>query len=173
MGTALTPATASHTFKLGKYKCTVSDSQYNKLKKAKKNGEIYGVDVKGDGKIKVKVPNYKTKKVKKWKYKNVVTRKTVYNSDFSDCTYHDYDYKYQQMINKGWKYYGYKITKSSNGRVVKTVDKFKKKTTVKKKVRSGYKYVGKSYYMTISSDGDCSVYLKYNDKELKTGHVNI
>jgi hypothetical protein len=53
MGTALTPATASHTFKLGKYKCTVSDSQYNKLKKAKKNGEIYGVDVKGDGKIKV------------------------------------------------------------------------------------------------------------------------
>ena len=161
VGMVMGAASASHTFKKGKYKVTVSDKTYKQIKKGDK------VVVKKVGTKKVKVQKYKTKKVTKykWKYKNVVTFKTVYNSDFSDCTYHDYNYKHNQYVKNGWTYYGYKITKSANGRTVKTIDKFKKKVKVTetKKVKNGYKTVKKPLYMQIYSGwtGD-----------LETGHSN-
>ena len=132
----------SHTFKVGKYKITITDSQYNKIKKATQ-GSYYGVTKKMGKYHTYKVPKYKTKTVTvyKWKYINVVVSKRVYSSDFMEQNYYDYNSRYFKYVNKGWKYCGYKITKSSNNRVVKVIDKFKKKVKVKvkKKIKAGYK----------------------------------
>ena len=143
LGMVIGVASASHTYKVGKYKITVTDKQYQKLKKAQ-NGSSYWITKKTGKYHKYKAPKYKTVKVKKkkWKYKKVLVDQTVYSKDWSDATYHDYDYRHYKYVKHGWKYYGYKITKSSNGHKINTYDKFKKKVlvTVKKKVRvNGYK----------------------------------
>ena len=131
----------SHTFKVGKYKITITDNQYNKIKKAT-HGSYYGVTKKTGKYHTYKVPKYKTKTVTtyKWKYINVVVSKRVYSSDFMEENYYDYNSRYFKYVNKGWKYCGYKITKSNNNRVIKVIDKFKKKVKVKvkKKIKVGY-----------------------------------
>lgn len=58
-------ASASHTFHKGKYKVTVSDKTYNKIKKGKK----------------ILIKKVGTKKVKKWKTKKMKTFETWLDSD--------------------------------------------------------------------------------------------
>jgi hypothetical protein len=123
-GMLMGAASASHTFKKGKYKVTVSDKTYKKIKKGKKY-----IDKKVG-----------SKKVKKWKYKKVLQSKDVWSSDWSDYTCKDYNI--DKYWKNGWTYYGSKTIKSSDGRVYKNYAKFKKKVTVKKPV---YMHVGAVY----------------------------
>ena len=150
------PASASHTIKAGKYKATISDKQYKKLKKAYKNDDIYEVSVKTKNKYTVKKPIYKTKKVKKWVYKKVLQTKTTYSADWSDYTIKDYNI--DKYWDNGWTYYGQKDTESNGGHVYKSYAKFKKKVTVKKKVVTGYKKVKKPYRMDIEGYGGVWIY---------------
>jgi hypothetical protein len=140
-------ASASHTFKKGKYKVTVSDKTYNDLKKGKTTV------VKKVGTKIIKKPKYKTKKVTKtkWTYKRVLMSKDVWSSDWSDYTSYDYHYRYDYFTNHGWKWYGTKSVDSNNGHVYKCYYKFKKKVKVteKKKVKTGYKTIKKPVYMQI------------------------
>ena len=158
VGMAMSTAAASHTIKCGKYKATISDYKYNKLKKAYHYSDgfkIEGYDVKTKSYKKVKVPVYKKKKVTKtkWKYKTVLQSKTVYSSDYSDMT--NYDYDVDKYFKNGWSFYGSKSVESDDGHVYKYYAKFKKKVkyTTTKKVKTGkYKTVKRPVYMYIAAD---------------------
>ena len=137
LGMILTPVTASHTFKKGKYKVKISDKTYNSLKK---NGGFVQLPT---GKYKtVKVPKYKTI----WKYKNVLTGEDWWNGD--DYTTEEYSDNYYWGHN--WKYYGSfsKEYKDNTGDLyhVKYYTKFKKKV----KVEVGTKKVKRPVWMTIN-----------------------
>lgn len=170
VGMTMSSVSASHTFKIGKYKGKLSDKKYKQLKNANKNGKYKRFVVK-TGKYKIhKIPKYKKKKVTKykWKYKTVLQTKSVYNSDFSECT--DYDYDVDKYFNNGWTYYGYKSVEENDGHVYKFYAKFKKKVkyTTTKKVKVGTKKVKAPVYMEILSGEDAkgwievSIYDKYN-----------
>lgn len=172
IGMTMSSVSASHTFKVGKYKGTVSDKQYKKLKTSKKKHKDYEVTVKTGKYYTYKKPIYKKKKVTKykWEYKTVLQTKTVYNSDFSEST--DYDYDVDKYFDKGWTYYGYKSVEENDGHVYKFYAKFKKKVkyTTTKKVKTGYKKIKVPIYMTIAtyrggSDiwrSEINVHCKYN-----------
>lgn len=170
IGMTMSSVSASHTFKLGKYKGKLSDKKYKQLKNANKKGKYKRFVVK-TGKYKThKIPKYKKKKVTKykWKYKTVLETKSVYNSDFSECT--DYDYDVDKYFDNGWTYYGYKTVEENDGHIYKFYAKFKKKVkyTTTKKVKVGIKKVKAPVYMEILSceDGkgwiELSVYDKYD-----------
>ena len=147
-GMLMGTASAEHTFTVGKYKAKVSDKQYNKLKKYKKKGKEYSFKAKTTNKYTVKKSyKYKTVYKKKWVYKKVLVGKTVYSYDFMDSDYYDYNYRHSDYVAKGWKYCGYKIVKSNGGKVIKTYDKFKKKKSVKTKVKVATSKKKKSYVM--------------------------
>ena len=67
VGMVMGCASASHTFHKGKYKVTVSDKTYNKIKKGKK----------------ILIKKVGTKKVKKWKTKKMKTFETWLDSAHS------------------------------------------------------------------------------------------
>lgn len=154
VGMTMGSVAASHTFKAGKYKGTISDKKYNSLKKKAKQGKavIYSFKTK-QYKI-YKEPKYKTKKVttKKWKYKKVVSGDERWSRDWSDYTTKDYN-TYDKYSKKGWTWYGSYYKTYDNGHHVKHYDKFKKKVkvTTKKKVKVGYKKVKKPVYICIGS----------------------
>ena len=152
----LAPATASHTFKLGKYKATASDKQYKKLKTAKKKGQTYSIDIKCDS-------NKKTKTVKKWKYKKVLYYQYWHWGQETEWKHHD---TYKKYIKKGWKIYGTKTYTDSNDGLYysATYYKMKKKCTVK--------VCSPKCLMYVDSDGEAFVY-DSNDRTLKEGHVKI
>jgi len=148
VGMVLSPANASHTFKMGKYSATISDKQYNTLKDKAKKGKSVSLNVKtGDYKT-YKKPKYKTVKKKKWTYKTVLRSKLVFSKDWK--TSKSYDYNIKKYWNN-WKWYGSKNTQSKDGHTIKYYEKFKKKVTKKVKVKDGYKKVKKPVYMTISN----------------------
>ena len=167
IGMTLAPASASHTFKVGKYKATVSDKQYKKLKKAKKNGDYYDIKVKTKNTYKVKKYKYKTVTKKKWKYKKVLEWKDVWSSDWSDYTTYNYDVSY--YWDHGWTWYGSTTTDEDGGHIQKYYSKFKKKVNTKVKVKtSKYIMVKKHYTMYIDSDGDAWVYKGNNVAKIGT-----
>ena len=167
VGMTLAPASASHTFKVGKYKATVSDKQYNKLKKAKKNNKYYSVEVKTKNTYKVKKYKYKTVTKKKWKYKKVLEYKDVWNSDWSDFTTYTYDVN--KYWDNGWTWYGSTTTDEDNGHVHKYFSKFKKKVPVKVKVKTKkYTTIKKHYKMYIDTDGEAWVYKGNNVAKIST-----
>jgi len=177
IGMCLSPVTASHTFKVGKYKATVSDKQYKKLKKVSKNeDDYYSVSVKTKNTYKVKKYKYKTVTKKKWKYKTVLDNKFVYYSasDGGGCDYYDY-HTMSKYTKKGWTWYGsyYKDYNYDDGSsVTKYFYKFKKKVPVKVKVKTKkYSTVKKHYRMEIESNGDAWIYKGYN--VVKVGAVNL
>lgn len=176
VGMTFAPASASHTFKVGKYKATVSDKQYNKLKKAKKNNGYYSVEVKTKNTYKIKKYKYKTVTKKKWKYKTVLDNEFVYysTSDGGGSDYYDY-HTMSKYTKKGWTWYGsyYKTYDYDDGSsATKYFYKFKKKVPVKVKVKTNkYTKVKKPYTMEISSDGDAWIYKGYN--MVKIGTVKI
>lgn len=143
-------AAASHTFKAGKYKGTISDSKYNSLKKKAKKGKAVEYTFKTDQYKTYKEPKYKTVKKKVWKYKTVVSSEDWWSSDWSDYTTDDYN-TYTKYTNKGWTWYGSYYKTFNNGHHTKYYDKFKKKVTKKVKVKNGYKKVKKPVYMTVGN----------------------
>lgn len=171
IGMCLSPVTASHTFQVGKYKATVSDKQYKKLKKASKNeDDYYSVSVKTKNTYKFKKYKYKTITKKKWKYKKVLEYKDVWSSDWSDYT--TYEYNVNKYWKNGWTWYGSTTTDEDNGHVHKYFSKFKKKVPVKVKVKTKkYSTVKKHYRMEIESNGDAWIYKGYN--VVKVGAVNL
>ena len=167
IGMTLAPASASHTFKVGKYKATVSDKQYKKLKKAKKNGDYYDIEVKTKNTYKVKKYKYKTVTKKKWKYKKVLIYKDIWNSDWSDSVTYTYDDS--KYINNGWTWYGSSYSEEDDGHIHKSYAKYKKKVNTKVKVKtSKYTTVKKHYTMYIDSDGDAWVYKGNNVAKIGT-----
>lgn len=156
-------ATASHTIKAGKYKGTISDKQYNQLKKAKKQDTFKSVTVKTKQYKTLKIPKYKTVKKKVWVYKTVLRSKLIFSDDWSDSTSHDYNIK---KYWDNWKWYGSKNTQSKDGHTLKYYEKFKKKVTKKVKVKNGYKKVKVPIYMNVRYDlGTYTVdfYSEYKD----------
>jgi MoaA/NifB/PqqE/SkfB family radical SAM enzyme len=86
-------ASASHTFKKGKYKCKVSNKEYKKIKK--------GIEV---------TKKVGTKKATKWKTKKMKTYETwtdsdgyVYKSKYWN-PYKKFGYK-AKYVKSVWKYY--------------------------------------------------------------------
>lgn len=171
-GMIMGPAAASHTFKVGKYKATVSDNQYKKLKTAKKTGGFEQVTVKTNKYKTVKKPKYKTVSKKKWVYKNVVETEEWWSSDWSDYTVHEYN-AYGKYTKKGWTWYGSLSKKYNGGHHTKFFYKFKKKCTVKSKVMTGFKKVKVPVKMTVYSDGDVDIWYGNSDNVVDTGHVRI
>ena len=94
VGMVMGSASASHTFKKGKYKVKVSDKTYNKIKKGKK----------------VLVKKVGTKKVTKWKTKKMKTYESWINSDgvlyksksWNPYKKFGYNAKYVKSV---WRYY--------------------------------------------------------------------
>lgn len=179
VGMIMGSASASHTFKIGKYKGKISDKKYKQLKTANKKGKYKRIVVK-TGKYKThKIAKYKKKKVTKykWKYKKVLSFKSVTSSDWTDTTYYDYDL--DKYFDAGWDIYGWTDTESDDGRIFKSYAKLKKKVkyTTTKKVKIGTKKVKAPVYMEIiSGEGssgwvDVCVYDKYDScisiKEIK------
>ena len=150
-GMIIGAASASHTFKVGKYKATVSDKKYNKMKTDAKKGKYVCTYLK-TGKYKTyKEPKYKTVKKKVWKHKTVCYSKLVFSDDWSDSNSYDYDIsKYW----KSWKWCGSKTKTSKDGHTIKYYEKFKKKVTKKVKVKNGYKKVKKPIYITVSNSDE-------------------
>ena len=73
IGMTLGATSASHTFKIGKYKGTISDKQYNKLQTAKKKGKEKLVYGKSKQYKTYKIPKF-DKNGKKIGYKKVKSR---------------------------------------------------------------------------------------------------
>ena len=93
IGMVMGAASASHTFKKGKYKCTVSDKEYKKIKKG------YEVTKKVGTK---KVTKWTTKKMKtyeSWVDKNGVLYKSKSWNPYAKW---GYNIKYVKSV---WKYY--------------------------------------------------------------------
>jgi hypothetical protein len=168
-GMLMGAASAGHTIKCGKYKATISDKQYKKLKKANKNGDWLELKVKTNKKYTVKKPKYKTKKVKKWVYKKVLQTKTTYSADWSDYTIKDYNI--DKYWDNGWTYYGQKDSESNGGHVYKSYAKFKKKVTVKKKVKTGYTKSKKKLTMYLYDDGEVTVF--NGDTLMKRSYIKL
>lgn len=168
-GMVMGPATASHTIKCGKYKATISDKKWKSLKKSK---GIIGYTVKTKNTYTVKKPKYKTKKVKEWKRIKVLDSKWVTHKN-GDSSYHDYR-TMKKYVKKGWTWTGSSdknIDYYDGSSVSYHYLKFKKKVTVNKKVKSGYKKVKKRYNMDISNEGD--VWVSKGFKVVKEGHIKI
>lgn len=145
------PTKKYYTFKYGKLTGKISYKQYIKLLNAYNKGKYKEVAVK-TGKYKTyKVPKYKTVKTKKWKYIKVLDNEFEFYPGGS--TYHDY-HTYSKYTKKGWTWYGtsYKTIDYGDGYSVdKYFYKFKKKVTVNKKVKNGYKKVKYPIRMVVSS----------------------
>jgi len=181
-GMVMGTASASHTIKAGKYKITISDKEYKKIKKTNKKNGWYYVE-KNTGKYKkVKVPTYKTKKVtkKKWVYKNVVLLKTI-SYDSGNIVEYDNTNLHEKYIKKGWKSLGKtnttKTTKNKDGKVLKVIEKFKKKVkySEKKKVKAGYKTKKIPIIMSVGANyrwgiGECK-YVFYEYPEYKFNYI--
>ena len=178
VGMVIGTVSASHTFKSGKYKITLTDKQYKKLKKAT-NGDYYGV-TKKTGKYKTyKVPKYKTKKVTKykWKYKKVLT--SEYWSWNGGSEWKDYN-TWEKYTKKGWTWYGTedKENNYNDGSYYSAhYYKLKKKVKVteKKKVKVGYTTKKTPIKIEIGADMMQGAYISvfaewYNDNgyHLKT-----
>lgn len=90
----LSPATASHTFKKGKYKVTVSDKTYKKIKNGQKT-----LKKKVDSKKKTRWVTKKVKSYETWIDSNgLIYKSKVWN------TYQKYGYK-GKFIKSVWKSY--------------------------------------------------------------------
>ena len=180
LGMILTPVTASHTIKVGKYKVKISDNKYAQLKKvyhgkAAVNFQSYHIKTKYHKKI--KVPIYKNKKINKykWKYTTILRSKAVYYNKNSNYT--NYDYENTANKYKDWDMYGsYDINNDYNwGWISKHYWKLKKKVkygTTTKKVKSGrYKTIKKPIYVAIIADSSAyamaTVYYTGTDNEDK------
>ena len=93
VGMIMGAASAGHTFKKGKYKCTVSNKEYNKIKKGWEVTKKVG-----------------TKKVTKWKTKKMKTYESWCDSDgliykskyWNPYKKFGYNAKYVKSV---WKYY--------------------------------------------------------------------
>ena len=144
MGSASASHTFKYTFKNGKYKktytATVSDKQYNKLKKGN------SLDVKCKQKYTYKKPILKKKKVKKYKW--------VYKYKLSSEHWYGESEYYYPKAPKGYKWCGTKI-KDISSYHWKSYNKYKKKVAywTTKKVKTGkYKKAKTNAYMSIYCD---------------------
>ena len=157
LGICINGVTASHTFKVGKYKAKVTDKQYNYLKKTEKQNKNGYVIAKTGKYYNYKKAVYKRKKVTttKWKYKNVLDSEDIDKIENDDYTVKNYN-GYTKYSNKGWTWYGSftKTYKYNWGKRTKHYDKFKKKVKVTKikKVKVGYKKAKDPIYITISGN---------------------
>ena len=93
VGMVMGAASASHTFKKGKYKCTVSNKEYNKIKK--------GIEV---------TKKVGTKKVTKWKTKKMKTYESWVDSNgvlYKSKSWNPYKkFGYNaRYVKSVWRYY--------------------------------------------------------------------
>ncbi len=135
-GMLLAPASASHTFKKGKYKVTISNKEYNIIKKDKHITHT----IKWTGKYK-KVTTWKTKKMKTYE-SWIDSNGNLYKSKYWD-PYKKFGYK-AKYVKSVWKYY-------DDGDIC--WDYFKVPKTVKKKVYMTVSYYGGKWYKTVWTKG--------------------
>ena len=151
VGMVMGAASASHTFKIGKYKAKVSDKKYKKMKSNAKKEKTVSVTLK-TGKYKTyKEPKYKTVKKKVWKYKKVL--RSEYWSWDSGSEWQDYN-TWKKYTKKGWTWYGTSDKSKSydDGSYYSAhYYKLKKKVTKKVKVKNGYKKVKKPIYISVGN----------------------
>ncbi|WP_406533969.1 hypothetical protein [Methanobrevibacter sp.] len=146
VGMVMGTASASHTFKAGKYKGTISDKQYKSLQTAKKKGKAKYITVKTKQYKTKKVAKYKTVKTKKWLYKDI---EDGYYTD--DGAFHSVkSAAYKKYQKEGWTEFS-SYSKTVDGKE-KSFTKFGKKITTTKKVKNGYKKVKKPIYMTVATE---------------------
>ena len=174
VGMVLSPASASHTFKIGKYKATVSDKKYKKMKSDAKKGKKVLVTLK-TGKYKTyKKPKYKTVKKKKWKYKKVL-RSEFWSWD-GGSEWQDYD-TWEKYTKKGWTWYGTedKDKEYDDGSYYSAhYYKLKKKVITKVKVKDGYKKVKKPIYIAVGNQDEMGkVYKKLFVCDLYTDYGRL
>lgn len=146
------------TLKYGKYTAKIHYAKYIKLKK------VYNMDenvdeflyyfVKSDKYKTIKVPIYKTVKVKKtkWVYKDFLYSEDYWSSDYSH--YSTYSYSDSSYWKNGWTYCGSYYNFYNDGHYVKYYETFKKKKTYwdTKKVKTGkYKKVKRRVYLSVEA----------------------
>lgn len=124
-------ATASHTFKKGKYSVKLSDKEYNSIKKSKYNNYVQ----KWTGKYK-KVKTWKTVKVKT--YESWINSKGILYKSKSWNPYKKVGYN-AKYVKSVWRYY-------SDGDIC--WDYFKVPKTVNKKVYMTVKYLNNGHWRT-------------------------
>lgn len=147
------------TLKYGKYTAKIHYAKYIKLKK------VYNMDenvdeflyyfVKSDKYKTIKVPIYKTVKVKKtkWVYKDFLYSEDYWSSDYSH--YSTYSYSDSSYWKNGWTYCGSYYNTYNDGHYVKYYETFKKKKTYwdTKKVKTGkYKKVKRRVYLSVEAN---------------------
>lgn len=147
------------TLKYGKYTAKIHYAKYIKLKK------VYNMDedvdeylyyfVKSDKYKTIKVPIYKTVKVKKtkWVYKDFLYSEDYWSSDYSQ--YNTYSYSDASYWKNGWTYCGSYYNTYNDGHYVKYYETFKKKKTYwdTKKVKTGkYKKVKRRVYLSVEAN---------------------
>lgn len=163
LGMAMGTASASHTFKYGKYKGTLSDAKYNQLKDTYDgNGEYDQISyvIKTKSYKKVKVPIYKSKKVKKYKW--VYKYRKISVGHYYDNGDIEYD-NYYPKAPKGYKRCGTLAKWNSQHTVVTNYNKYKKKVAyyTTKKVKTGkYKAVKKRVYLTVMANNCPAGYIQ-------------
>lgn len=144
--------------KYGKYRAKIHYAKYIKLKKVyhmDENVYDYKMYYIKTNKIKtIKVPIYKTVKVKstKWVYKDVLSSEDYWDYDYNH--YNTYDYSLDKYWNNGWTWYGSYYNSYDNNRHTKYYSQFKKKVnyTETKKVKTGkYKKVKRRVYLCAES----------------------
>lgn len=135
-------AEASHTFKKGGYKMTVSNKQYNKMKKIN-DARAYSVTKKVGTKIK-KVYQYKT--VKTETFRSYFDK----NGDYKGCRVFEHSKGYWGNLNAKWIGSNFKTVKhyNSDGSYYQddiTYDKWRITKKVKKNVYMTVSYVNGFY----------------------------
>lgn len=163
VGIVMGTASAAHTIKYGKYKGTLSNSSFNKLKETYNgSGEYdqlsYCIKTKFYKKFKVHI--YKNKKVKayKWvyKYRKISVGHYYDNGDV------EYD-NYYPKTPKGYKKCGTYIKWNSQHTKVTNYNKYKKKVAYykTKKVKTGkYKTVKKRIYLKVTANNCPAAYVR-------------
>lgn len=157
-----------YKYKYGKLVGKISYKQYTKLLQAYNAGKYKEITVKTGKYSTYKFPEYKNKKVtvKKWKYKNILYREIYWYDDFSGYDVYD-DYKKDAYYwNHGWKLYGTFSKTYDDGHYEKHYSKYKKKvkTTVTKKVKTGYKKFKYPIRMVIlSTEGHNGFSIEFYD----------
>ncbi|MBQ2831167.1 Ig-like domain-containing protein [Methanobrevibacter sp.] len=144
-----------HTYTFGKYKFTVTKSQYDKIQYVIDHENDGYLDTYADFKVntgkycKSKKPIYKTVKETKykWEYKKVLSYESFYGNNYYDS----YSYDLTSYYNQGWELYGWYDVDYSDGYESYAKLKKKVKYTSTKKVISGYKYKKLPVYAVVTT----------------------